>query len=313
MPVFLSIGEAMIEMSAAPDGLWRMGFAGDTLNTAIYARSFLPAEWNVSYFTAIGMDRYSQGMKTFIASRGVETDRILTVEGKRPGLYFIHQDAGDRHFTYWRDSSAARLLADDEGALRAASKDASLLYFSGITLAILDPSKRERLLSILSVAREEGAQVCFDPNVRPALWPNLRELREALEQAASVSDVVLPTFSDETEIFNESDIRQTRDRYAHWGAREIVVKNGSEASLASTNGLEDFVTPAAVNVVVDTTGAGDSFNGAYLAHRARGVSMHEAVKAGHATAAICIGHQGALVPSSLLGRRIEFSSRRADR
>ncbi|WP_312794804.1 sugar kinase [Tianweitania sp.] len=290
----LSVGEAMIEMSAGTSGQWRMGFAGDTLNTAAHARAHLGSDWRVSYFTALGRDRYSAALRAFIEERGIETDRIMTIDDRRPGLYFIHQEDGDRHFTYWRDRSAARLLASDATALQTAFADVAMIYVSGITLAILDAAGREALFAALETARKSGARICFDPNIRPVLWSGEEEIRQTLQHFASVCDIVLPTYGDEAGIFNDKDIAATRDRYLGWGAREIVVKNGSEAALASADGQEVSVDPKPVSTVVDATGAGDSFNGAYVAARIQGASLQEAVEKAHQVAAICIGHHGAL-------------------
>lgn len=297
----LSIGEAMIEMSGGTaDGNWRMGYAGDTMNTAWYARAFLDAAWTVSYFTALGTDRYSEGLKRFIAEAGIDTARILTVPERRPGLYFIHQEAGDRQFTYWRDSSAARLLARDGAALRAALEGASHLYFSGITLAILEPGDRERFLDAVARRRAEGATVCFDPNIRARLWRGEDEIRDWLTRAGRVCDMVLPTFGDEQALFGDDGPAATAARYAGLGAREIVVKNGHEPALIRRDGDDVRVPAIRVGAVVDATGAGDSFNGAYLAARLQGAGRAEAASLAHRVASVCIGHHGALAPRGAL-------------
>ena len=75
---FASIGECMIELSAGKGDLWRMGFAGDTFNTAWYVRQVLPRNERVGYVTALGDDPFSDRMRDFIAKAGVETDRIRT-------------------------------------------------------------------------------------------------------------------------------------------------------------------------------------------------------------------------------------------
>ncbi|RUM98193.1 sugar kinase [Pseudaminobacter arsenicus] len=296
---FLSIGEAMIEMSAASDN-WRMGYAGDTMNTAWYARAFLDASWSVSYFTALGIDRYSQGLKRFIADAGIDTGSIATVADRRPGLYFIHQENGDRQFTYWRDMSAAKLLARDEAALQAALDGADEIYFSGITLAILDQSDRERFLTAIGRRRRQGARISFDPNIRPRLWSGNDEIRDWLTRAGRVCDIVLPTFGDEQALFGDEDVHTTAARYARLGAHEVVVKNGHEPALVPADGNAVEVPAIRVETVVDATGAGDSFNGAYLAARLNGAAGSEAAALAHRVAAICIGHHGALAPREAL-------------
>ncbi len=76
---FASIGECMIELSAGKGADWRMGFAGDTFNTAWYVRAMLPKAKRVAYVTALGDDPFSDKMRDFIAGAGVETDRIRKI------------------------------------------------------------------------------------------------------------------------------------------------------------------------------------------------------------------------------------------
>lgn len=295
---FLSIGECMVELSGGDGGMFRMGFAGDTLNTAWYARSALASDWDVAYYTALGDDRYSAAMRQFLEQGSIRTNLIRIIPGKRPGLYIIHQEAGDRHFTYWRENSAARLLADDPEALLSAVNGADCLYFSGITLAILKPQRREDLLAVLDGARQKGAAVAFDPNIRPALWQDKDELKQALTDAASVSDIVLPTFGDEVPLFGDITSEDTIARYLEAGAGEVIVKNGADPVHLSTGHATLFVSTEEVSDVVDATGAGDSFNGAYLAARLSGEEPDAAARAGNRMAAKVIRHKGALIPRS---------------
>lgn len=297
----ISIGEAMVELSGGQGGSYRLGFAGDTLNTAYYLRARLGGDWAVDYVTTVGDDPYSRQMVGHIAGFGIGTEAIRTIPGKRAGLYMIHQQDGDRHFTYWRDTSAAKLLADDAGALETALEGADLVYFSGITLAILAPQARETLLGLIGKRRAEGATVCFDPNIRPVLWPDAETVREALMAAAAVSSIVMPTHADEVPYFSDADDAATADRYLAAGAVEVVVKNGADPALVVTPNARVHVGAQAVESVIDATGAGDSFNGGYLAARLSGATPEVAAKAGHATAAIVIGHHGAIVPVEKLG------------
>ncbi|MCG6858761.1 MAG: PfkB family carbohydrate kinase, partial [Salaquimonas sp.] len=164
---FLSIGECMLELSGAAvgeEGLWRLGYAGDTLNTAWYARALLdPQIWQIAYFTRLGQDGFSQKMIDFIAAHGIETRWISRDPKRIAGLYAIELKDGERSFTYWRDRSAARLLADDEAALGSAIAEADAIYLSGITLAILAPDRRDFLIEQLAKATIAGKLTAFDP------------------------------------------------------------------------------------------------------------------------------------------------------
>lgn len=297
---FLAIGECMIEMAREASGAWKLGVAGDTLNTAWYfRRCTAPDDWSVDYFTRLGTDRQSGRITDFIAAAGIGTGHIVRDPSRQPGLYMIDLDAGERSFTYWRGQSAARLLADDEVLLRAAVEASDVVYFSGITLAILAPDRRDVLLSVVADARRAGRTTVFDPNVRPRLWESADETRRRILQAAAAAAIVLPSFDDERALFGDPTPEACARRYLAAGSGEVVVKNGGgDLCIAGAHEMqslhvEDRIAP------VDTTGAGDSFNGAYLARRLSGGDPLEAARHGHGVAREVVRHHGALVEEAV--------------
>lgn len=263
---FLSIGECMVELSQADDGHLRKGFAGDTFNTAWYARACLPADWSVDYFTALGDDAMSDEMVAFMGTAGIGTTEIRRLRGKTPGLYMINLKNGERSFSYWRDSSAARQLAADGDVLRAAIESSDVLYFSGITLAILPREDAYTLLAELRRAKAVGKLVVFDPNLRPRLWSSLDAMHTMIADGARAATLVMPSFDDEAAHFSDDSIASTIRRYRQYGADMVVVKNGPDGATIGIGADETLVPAVKVAKVVDTTSAGDSFNGAFLAH-----------------------------------------------
>lgn len=301
MRKIVSIGECMVELSPNGEGLWKLGFAGDTLNSAWYLRARLGAEWTVAYYTRLGTDRFSGETLEFLAAGGIDTAAIQRDATRSVGLYAISLDKGERSFTYWRGQSAAKLLADDPAHLAAALDGAEMAYFSGITLAILSPEGREALFSVLRDFRAKGGRVAFDPNIRERLWEDHETLRKVITAAGAVSDIVLPSFDDEAKWFGDADPAATRARYAALGAEEIVVKNGGgEMCLWRAGEAIRHVTYPEV-VPIDTTGAGDSFNGGYLAARLSGRTPEAAAQAAHDLAARVVCHRGALLPQEACG------------
>jgi 2-dehydro-3-deoxygluconokinase len=299
----LSIGECMVELSQAGEGLLRKGFAGDTFNTAWYARACFPAEWSIEYFTAVGDDPLSTDMLAMMEGASIGTGLIRRIPGKTPGLYLITLKDGERTFSYWRDTAAAKKLAEDADHLRAAIESADIVYFSGITLGILSSDAVETLLSEARRAKAMGKIVTFDPNIRPRLWPNKEYMLKTIEDGARASTLVLPSFDDEATHFGDADEAATIARYRGYGVENIVVKNGPAGiTLAFGNSPTVHVPSVKVDKVVDTTSAGDSFNGGFLSRLMTGASPAEAAAHGAKVAATVIGHHGALVGAELLPR-----------
>lgn len=295
---FLAIGECMVEMSPAGAGLYRRGFAGDTFNTAWYARRILGPDWSVGYLTCIGTDAVSSELTAFMAGEGIDTGALRPVPDRTVGLYMISIDGGERSFSYWRSQSAARLLADDAGWLEAQLASADIVYFSGITLAILAPDRRTDLSKAIRAARGRGALVAFDTNLRPRLWEDRAAMQAGIELGASLADIVLPSFDEETGLFSDATPDATIARYRALGATTIAVKNGSgEVTLWTSVAGRQVVTTDPVKAVVDTTAAGDSFAAAFVSAIAQGIAPDLAATRASELAGRVIQHPGALVPA----------------
>lgn len=291
---FVAIGECMIEMSGGTGDQWNMGIAGDTLNTAWHFRNATSAaDWHVRYVTALGDDRYSDRIATFISDAGIDATAIQHLSGKRPGLYLINQEGGDRVFTYWRENSAARKMADDLTKLETAFRGADVIYLSGITLAILTPDRRAALIDLLGNLADH-CRVAFDPNIRPALWEDAQTCKDTISRVAGMSDIILPSFDDEAALFGDASPTETVMRYRDLGVKEVVVKNAGNPCTFLSNGQVETIPTPTVSKIVDATGAGDSFNAAFLATRLSGKDTADAIRAGQDLSGKVIQTHGAL-------------------
>jgi 2-dehydro-3-deoxygluconokinase len=294
---FASIGECMVELAPEGEGLYRRGFAGDTLNTAWTVRALTaPDAVSVDYVSAVGDDPLSADMARFIAGAGIGTAGIAVRPGRTVGLYMITLTGAERSFTYWRDASAARTLADDPDRLSAALASVTTAYLSGITLAILTPDARRSLLDALAAVRARGGRVVFDPNVRMRLWKSADECRHWLVEGYRAATIALPTWPDERDLFGDRVMDEAIARIAGCGVEEIVFKDGPEPAVVSIGGRVTSVPAVRVAAPVDTTGAGDSFNAGFLAARMAGRDPVEAARLGHRVAGRVITVRGALMP-----------------
>ena len=286
----------MAELAPTGDArTFRLGFAGDTFNTAWYLAQ-ISTQAEVAYFTAVGDDDLSSEMLEFMRASNISDAHVQITPNKTVGLYRIHVSEGERSFTYWREASAARQLANDEKALNAAIEEADLIYFSGITIAILDEPSRNTLLKSLKKARARGKAIAFDPNLRPRLWRSNDEMTYMVTLAATLADLVLPSFDDEAEWFGDSDPVATLYRYAELGASKVVVKDGDNPVIFLSDAEHKEVLVPPIGVPEDTTAAGDSFNAGVLSGLIKGRDLHTSIQEGCALAGRVVQQSGALVP-----------------
>jgi 2-dehydro-3-deoxygluconokinase len=295
-----SVGECMLELSGQGGDAWRMGYAGDTFNTLWALRALTDADRAADYVSAFGDDPFSIKQIEFFRDNGIGIAASPVIPGARPGLYAITLAGAERSFTYWRSEAAAKQLAGDPVALAKSLENRALVYFSGITLAILSDEAREVLFQALAAARAKGARIAFDPNYRPRLWPDADAARRAFGKALATTDIALPTFTDEQALFGDATPRDTVKRLKMLGVSEIVVKNGEADALIADRDAEHPSPATAVARPVDTTGAGDSFNGGYLAARLAGDAPVEAAMRAHRVAGAVIQVRGALAPFEML-------------
>jgi 2-dehydro-3-deoxygluconokinase len=289
------IGECMVEFAQSHDGLFRRGFGGDTLNTALYlARLGV----DVSYVTALGDDALSDAMLAAWRAEGIKTDDVLRLRSRVPGLYMIERDArGERSFLYWRDRAPAREFFDraDDATLERLSRF-DWLYFSGISLSLYGETGLARLCELLAAARKRGGRIAFDGNYRPRGWDNSGAARNAFNDILPLVHLALPTLEDEQALFDDADVSACLARLKAAGIKEIVVKRGAQGCLIDAEGSVFDVPPPDVVQPVDTTAAGDSFNAGYVAARIKGASPRDAAGAGHRLAAAVIMSAGAVIP-----------------
>jgi len=298
-------GECMVELYQLVENVYHQNFAGDVFNTAVYLKRVNPA-LQVDFFSAIGTDLISDKLLAAVEAEKLGASLLLRSKTARPGLYMINTDAfGERSFVYWRDSSAARQSMQLYRAKQAATETdpldgADWFYYSGISLAILSPDDREDLFCLIKALKANGVKIAFDPNYRPVLWSSVDACRDAFVRAYQTADIALPGLDDHKVLFDARSCEDVVAQLHGLGTPEIVVKNGKEGALiAWRDGAAEpqlsYTAAVPVKKVVDTTAAGDSFNGGYLAARLAGRSPQQSAALAAALASFVVEHTGAIV------------------
>ena len=294
------IGECMIELQETAPGVTKQTFGGDTLNTAIYcARLARDLPLSVDYVTALGTDTFSQRMIAFWENEGVGSGLVLREAGETPGLYYIElEETGERIFHYWRSTAAAKKCFEypDSDRILEALDGFDAIYLSGISLAILNPLSRERLIEKLHRLAAGSTAIYFDCNDRPHLWSSQSEAVALYKKLYPISEIVFLTTKEAQILLDGATPKSVHTLLHDLGAKESVLKDGGNPCTIGLGDVRLEIAAEQVEEVVDTTAAGDSFSAVYLVARKFGCPPDAAAAMAHKTAAYVVRHKGAVAP-----------------
>lgn len=265
-------------------------FGGDVFNTSV-AASRLGS--TVTFVTRLGHDAFALGLQEMLLKEGIQQTPIRTAKGPT-GVYFVSVDSeGQRDFVYYRNDSAARQLSPDDISAELI-QSAKIVYASGITLAISE-SARQAVMKAFKIARDAGVMTAFDPNYREALWHSEERAVDALNQILPLVDVFLPSFPDDTaSMISFNKPQQVLDYFLFRGVKLVVVKAGANGCYIGYKKEIQHV-PAMSIKAIDTTGAGDAFNGGFLHGLATEESLLKCARLGITTATLKSLNRGSAV------------------
>jgi 2-dehydro-3-deoxygluconokinase len=283
----------MLEFNQQPDSgdgrrLYLEGHGGDASNAAIAAAR---NGADVAMLTALGADRAGEAFRQLWKEEGVDDSLVPTHREAPTGIYFVSHDAQGHHFTFHRKGSAAARYAPAD-LPEAALRQAGALHLSGITLGISETSC-DAGFRAMEIAREAGATVSFDTNLRLRLWP-LARARACIEAAIALADIVFPSLDDAEALTGLNDADAIADHYLAL-CPLVLLKLGREGVLVATREGRQRIAGFAVQAV-DATGAGDTFAGAFLARRLAGEAVADAARYANAAAALSTRGYGAVAP-----------------
>jgi 2-dehydro-3-deoxygluconokinase len=288
----LAIGEPMLEFnqrSGDGDPLYLQGFGGDTSNFAVAAAR---QGARVGMFTRLGEDTFGDQFMNLWASEGVDARSVIRDPEAATGIYFVSHDERGHHFSYYRRDSAASRLKSSE-LPSAQLQGTRVLHLSGITQAI-SSSACDTAFEAMAITRAAGGRVSYDPNIRPKLWPTARARAVVLESLKH-ADLFLPSLEDAQLLLGPLEPDALADAFLAAGASVVALKLGKEGVLVAS--AEERFNLAGHRVEsVDATGAGDTFDGAFVSEWLRGAPLREAARYANAAAALSTRGYGAVAP-----------------
>jgi len=295
----VGVGECMVEFHAteplASASTLVRAYGGDVLN-ALTIAARLGAR--TGFVTRVGQDPFGPGLRSAWQRDGIDTKYAPLVPGEN-GVYFISvHENGEREFTYRRAGSAAAGLTEHDvpAAYVASSR---VLLLSGITQAI-SQAAQAATLHAARAARAAGTLVAYDPNYRPKLWDargGERAARHAYQELAPLADLLLPSYPADL-VFLSAPAESAREAavaFARHAARAAVKAGDQGAWLADEHGVHHAPATRAARVL-DTTGAGDAWNGAFLHALISGRPSAHAAEFANAVAAWKLQFRGAIPP-----------------
>jgi 2-dehydro-3-deoxygluconokinase len=299
----LCIGEPLGEFNAtrAQAGAFQFGHGGDTSNCAVAAaRQGL----RTAYAGALGDDMAGRSIRALWASEGVDDAWVSTHPTAPTGLYFVDHGPSGHVFSYLRAGSAASLYGPGD-LPRGLIASVRVVQASGISQAI-SASAADAVFEAFSLARENGVLSAYDTNLRLKLWP-LTRARAIIHAACAMADIVLPGLDDAKLLTGLDDPDAIADTYLRMGAKVVALTLGHEGSLVATPDRRERLTPIKVEAI-DATGAGDCYDGAFLAEYIRSGDAFVAGRYANVAAALSTQGFGAVAP---LPRRAEVEARMA--
>ncbi len=287
----VAIGEGMVEFNQTVPGArnYLQGFGGDTSNAVMAAAR---AGAHCGYVSAVGDDVFGQNLIDLWRLAGIDIALVAIKSGAPTGLYFVTHGKSGHEFSYRRSASAAATMQIND-AQREAVASTRWLHYSGISQAI-SSNARDQCAAAVRVAKEAGAQISFDANLRLKLW-SLEDAKRHMIPAIAACDLFLPSMDDVVQLSGLHD-PQAIVRWSHeLGAKQVVLKMGSAGVLVSDGYVQQQIAPIAMQAV-DATGAGDCFAGNILARLAQGDDLVRAARYANAAAALSVQGFGAVEP-----------------
>lgn len=291
-PAIVSIGEPLIEFNRPREGdgrTWLQGFGGDSQNVAIAASR---QGATAGYITSVGQDWMGDAFLDLWKAEGLDTSCVSRHPSAPTGVSFVTHSAAGHKFDYLRKNSAASLMqpSDVPAGYIAGAK---FLHLSAIGQAI-SASAREACGAAIAAAHAAGVKVSYDTNLRLRLW-DLESARREIHATVARCDVLLPSLDDSQQLTGLVQPNAIADFYLGLGAPLVALKMAADGALLATP--QRRVRLAAHRVeAVDATGAGDTFDGAFLARLLAGDDPEAAGRYANVAAALSTRGYGAVAP-----------------
>ncbi|EIW20266.1 MULTISPECIES: sugar kinase [Pelosinus] len=294
MSKILTIGEPMALFVADQEG--------DLKDVEHFSRFVAGAEVNfsigmvrlkhaVTYISKLGDDPFGKQIEEFLQKNGIDTSYITHDAQYFTGMQWKQKvTSGDPHvFSLRRNSAASHMDVSTIAKLNWDGFDH--IHLTGIPPA-LSAGCRQLVYELIKQARGKGVSISYDPNLRPGLWADQKEMIQVVNDLACLADIVIPGISEGKLLTGKEGVQEIANAYHAAGVKTVVIKLGAEGAYTSSEGQQFYTPGFPVTKVVDTVGAGDGFAVGLVSGILEGLSLQEAVRRGTAIGALAVMSPG---------------------
>lgn len=216
-----------------------------------------------AFLGKVGNDIFGRQLRSTVESAGINVEGLLTDEDVRTTLAFVEtKPDGDRDFSFYRNPGADMMLREEE-VRDDIIADAKIFHFG--TLSMTNEPVRSATKHAIAVAKENGALISFDPNIREPLWKDMEEAKEQTAYGLSVCDI-LKISDNEIQWFSGKEdytegIRMLQQTYQ---IPLILLSMGRDGSRAYYKNMIVEIPAFLQKNTIETTGAGDTFGACCL-------------------------------------------------
>lgn len=251
-----------------------------------------------------GKDSFGKDLRETLIKNNVNVEGLKTTASQHTTLAFVTIDkSGERNFSFCRNPGADTQLTVED--LETEIINSSKIFHIG-SLSLTDEPAKSTTMFAIKTAKLNGALISYDPNWRPSLWAQKQNPLESIKEIFSRADIVKVSEEESQLLFGTADFSEAAEKIMNLGPQVVMVTLGSNGvyyRAKNKNGNLFKGNLAAKKVqAVDTTGAGDSFTGAFLYRITRRTEpldftqeqLEQDLNFANATAALCVTKRGGI-------------------
>jgi 2-dehydro-3-deoxygluconokinase len=290
-----SIGECMIEITNTYNNNFQQSFAGDTLNFCSYLNK---KNFNVDYLSSVGKSEINKDFFNLLKSKKISKKLIHIHPYNETGLYLIKNDKnGEKNFYYWRDNSAAKNYLNELNykKLEIILKKYHYIYFSGITLSIISKNKQKDFCNLIKKLKEYNVKIIFDLNIRIKRWPNKKHLNASINLFLPFIDILFSTGEDIKNWKNNDNLSFFNKLIKSNKINHAIFRKNASLNYAILNDQIYKITNKVHKMIVDSSGAGDGYNAAYISEFLTSGDVYRSLQASHLLGSKIVMKKGAII------------------